>query len=501
MEEFVIGIDQGTTGTFVGLMNPQGEIVRDAYQAHEQLYPGLARVEHDPDEIWRNVCALLNRTIEQAGVEPGSIAGIGIANQGESVILWDAHSGRPLSNIIVWQDTRTQASMDAVLADDGAVKEIQTRTGLRPDAYFSASKIRWLLDNTPEANRLLRSGHLRCGTLDSWLIWNLTAGRSYLTDVSTASRTLLFNLHTLDWDDWLLDFFSIPREILADVVETTGDFGTVSHPDITARDLPILASLVDQPAAMVGQGCLSPGTIKATYGTGCFINLNTGREAIISAHGLLTLVAWQRDGIPTYGLDGGVFSAGANLNWLRDKANLIEGFEEIDPLCRALPDAGGVVWVPAQVGLGAPYWERNVRGAWMGVGLSTERAHLVRAVLDGIALRVAQIIQAMNADSRTPVPRLRADGGLTRNETLMQIQADMLGIPVEVLEDREATARGVCSLAARQTGIWASDESITGQVRVARVYQPASTAEFRQRRLAEFDRAVTALKSWNRAQP
>jgi glycerol kinase len=282
---------------------------------------------------------------------------------------------------------------------------------------------------------------------------------------------------------------------MAEVVETVGDFGTVTHLDIDARGIPILASIVDQPAAMIGQSCLAPGTIKATYGTGCFINYNTGHDAIISANDLLTLVAWQREGVPTYGLDGGVFSAGANLNWLRDRAGLIEDVEEIDRLCRSVPDAGGVIWVPALVGLGAPHWERHVRGAWIGVGLSTGRDHLVRAVLEGIALRVAQIIRAMNADSRTTITRLRSDGGLTRNETLMQIQADVLGIPVEVLEGREATVRGVCSLVARYAGIWDSDEQIEKQVRVARVFHPDSTAADREQRLSEFDRVVSLLKS------
>jgi len=496
MDAFVLGLDQGTTGTFAGIMDPDGAIIAQAYRAHAQNYPATDRVEHDLDEIWRSVCELLGRVIADSGVARSSIAGIGIANQGESVVAWDGHTGAALSPVIVWQDTRTQDWMDRVAADPEAVHAIRTRTGLRPDAYFSASKMRRLLDDTPGIDDLLKAGRVRIGTLDTWLIWKLTGGSTYLTDVSTASRTLLFNLHTLDWDDHLLDLFGIRRELLAQVVETTADFGQVSHPDAAAaREIPIVASLVDQPAAMVGQGCLSPGTIKATYGTGCFINLNTGSEAIVSANGLLTLVAWQRDGVPAYGLDGGVFTAGAGLNWLRDKANLVESVDEIESLCRQVPDSGGALWVPAQVGLGAPHWERRVRAAWLGIGLATERAHLVRAVVEGIALRVAQIVRAMNADLGAAIPRLRADGGLTRSPALMQIQADLLGIPVEVLDDREATARGVCSLAARATGVWDTDDQITNRVRVSRVYEPVATAEFRERRLAEFDGAVSLLKS------
>ncbi len=496
MSEFVIGIDQGTTGTFVGLMDPEGRIVHHAYREHKQHYPGPGKVEHDPNEIWNNVCALFNQVVEQSGIGSEQIAGIGIANQGESVVIWDGRTGRPLSNIIVWQDTRTQKSMNVIRADEGTAREIRMRTGLRTDPYFSASKIRWLLDNTPDAARTLHAGHLKCGTLDTWLIWRLTEGRSYLTDVSTASRTLLFNIHTLKWDDWLLDFFKIPGAILADVVETVGDFGVVSHPDISARGIPILASMVDQPAAMIGQGCLTRHTIKATYGTGCFINLNTGQDAIISDNGLLTLVAWEREGISTYGLDGGVFSAGASLNWLRQKAGLIRDVDEIKALCRSVPDSGGVVWIPAQVGLGAPYWNRDIRGGWIGIGLATERAHLVRAVLEGIALRVAQIIQAMNQDSGTTITRLRADGGLTQNSAMMQIQAEMLGIPVEVLEDQESTVKGVCSLAARKAGMWDSDEPITSHVKVARTYYPTSTQAEREKWLSAFDLAISLLAPW-----
>lgn len=497
MKDFVIGIDQGTTGTYVGLMDSQGDIVRHAYRAHEQIHPRPDHVEHDPEEIWTNVCLLLNQVIEAAPAGAERIAGIGIANQGESVVLWDAHTGHALSNIIVWQDTRTQASMDAAAADAAVSAEIRDRTGLRPDAYFSASKMRWLLEHTPGLDALRAAGRLRCGTLDSWLISKMTGQTRSLTDPSTASRTLLFNIHTLAWDDWLLEFFRIPREVLADVTESTGDCGVTNHPDIAARGLPILTSVVDQPAAMIGQGCLAPGTIKATYGTGCFINLNTGRKAILSEHGLLTLLAWQRDGLPTYGLDGGVFSAGASVNWLHDEAGLISAPAEIDALCGAVPDSGGVIWIPAQVGLGAPYWNRKIRGAWLGVGLATERAHLVRAVLEGIALRVAQIVGAMRLDSGMEITRLRVDGGLTRSAGMMQIQADALGVPVEVLEDDEATARGVCSLTARRAGIWTSDEEIVRRVRVARVFEPPMTAEAREARLAAFDQAVRTLIHWH----
>src|SRR5258708_3308949 len=496
MKKYVLSIDQGTTGTFVALMNQNGETVSKAYKAHSQINPQPDWIEQDPEELWRNACELINQVVREAHAQVGEIAGMGIANQGESVLMWNRQTGQPVYNVLVWQDTRTQAFVEALAADDHVAQEVSRRTGLKLDSYFSASKIRWLLDHVPETRRLLTADRLLCGTLDTWLIWKLTQGRSFVTDVSTASRTLLFNIHSLEWDQWLLELFGIPREILPSILASSADFGVVSHPDLLCRDVPIVASLVDQPAAMIGQGCLSAGQVKATYGTGCFINLNTGSEVIASQHGLLTLLAWKRDESATYGLEGGVFTAAASINWLTDKLHLLTAADALDGLCAEAADSGGAVWIPAQVGLGAPYWERSLRGAWLGLDLSTSRAHLLRAVLEGIAANVVQIVQAMMDDTGLTISRLRADGGLTGSTIMMQIQADLLGFPVEVVSNPEATATGVANLAARATGMWTTDDSILQQVQVGRTYQPTLAEAKRRMHIDRFNEAILHLKAW-----
>jgi glycerol kinase len=497
MKRYILGIDQGTTGTFVAIMNADSQIVASAYRTHQQIYPQTGWVEHAPQELWQNVRDLIQQVIVESRINANDIAGIGIANQGESVMLWDKHTGNPLYNVLVWQDSRTEPEIEVLVANAEYESEVRQRTGLKLDSYFSASKIRWLLDHVPDARSLLMDKRLACGTLDTWLIWKMTQGRSFVTDVSTASRTLLFNIHTLQWDDWLLNLFRIPQDILPTVQASTGDFGTVSHPDLPCRNVPVVASLVDQPAAMVGQGCLSAGQIKATYGTGCFVNLNTGTEVIISQHRLLTMVAWQRDGETTYGLDGGVFTAAASINWMRDHLHFISQSMDIDTLCADVKDSGGAMWIPGQIGLGAPYWSRDIRGAWIGLDLRTNQTHLIRAVLEGIAARVAQIVDAMLDDTGMSIERLQVDGGLTRSKTMMQIQADLLGYPVAVLENPEATAAGVCALAARATGIWQSDQTIQENLKIVQAYEPAISADEREAFLNKFDRAVMHLKAWH----
>ena len=496
MTKYILAIDQGTTGTFVGLMNQDGVTVSKGYKAHAQIYPQTDWVEQDADELWRNACELINQVMRESRVQAGEIAGIGIANQGESVVMWDRQSGQPIYHVLVWQDTRTQAFVDQLAADEGVARQVSQHTGLKLDSYFSASKIRWLLDNIPTASDLAKQGRLLCGTLDSWLIWKLTDGASFVTDVSTASRTLLFNIHTLEWDQWLLDLFGIPRDILAQVRPSTGEFGVVSYSDLLCKGVPIVASLVDQPAAMIGQGCLSPGQVKATYGTGCFINMNTGGDLVASEHGLLTLLAWQRDGTVTYGLDGGVFTAAASINWMKDKLGLLPTAEALDDLCAETDDSGGALWIPAQVGLGAPYWERSIRGAWLGLDLSTTRAQLVRAVLEGIAANVVQIVQAMMDDAKLTISSLRVDGGLTASKMMMQIQADLLGCPIEVVANPEATAIGVSALVARATGLWSSDDMIFRQVQIGQTYQPRLSEDRRRAQMDRFNEAIYHLKAW-----
>ena len=493
MKKLVLGIDQGTTGTFVCLMDDSGAMVGTAYKEHRQIYPQPGWVEQDPLELWDNACELINRVIAESSAA-GEIAGIGIANQGESVMIWDRRTGQPLYNVLVWQDTRTQEAVEQLATDADITREVARRTGLKLDTYFSASKIHWLLENVPEADMLLNAGALLCGTLDTWLIWKMTGGQAFVTDVSTASRTLLFNIHTLEWDERLLNTFQIPREILPKVLPSTGEFGVVTHSELKCRGVPIVASVVDQPAAMVGQGCLNAGQIKATYGTGCFINLNTGAERATSQHGLLTFLAWQRGDQPTYGLEGGVFTAAASVNWLKDNLKFFPTPEALDALCVEVQDSGGALWIPAQIGLGAPYWERTMRGAWLGIDLATTRAHLARAVLEGIAAHVARIAEAMIADTGLAISVLRVDGGLTASQTMMQIQADLLGFPVEVIENKEATASGVCALAARACGLWAADDEIVRRVQIGRRYDPQLSEDQRATHLDRFDRAIQGLK-------
>ena len=409
-------------------------------------------------------------------------------------MLWNRVTGQPLYNVLTWQDTRTEAALAPLAADAEIARGVHERTGLKIDSYFSVSKIRWLLDHCRED---LPLENIACGTLDTWMIWKLTDGQSFVTDVSTASRTLLFNIHTLQWDDWLLDLFNIPRDVLPDVLETAAHFGDVTCAEAACQGVPIVTSLVDQPAAMVGQGCLRSGEIKATYGTGCFINLNTGQQFVDSQRGLLTMLAWQRGQTPTYGLDGGVFTAAASINWLRDGIGLLHPTEDIDRLCADMPDSNGVLWLPAQAGLGAPYWNRHSRGAWLGLELATTKAQLVRAVLEGIAGRVTQIVQAMQADAGISISRLRVDGGLSHSETLMQIQADLLGCPVEALTDAQATARGVCFLVARTVSLWQSDTPILEHIQIGRTYEPMLAADIRAAWLQRFDHALKHLKAWH----
>jgi glycerol kinase len=494
MSRYVIGVDQGTTGTFVELMDETGKFIADAYHAHRQICPQLNWVEHDAMELWHNVVALTNQVIEQAQVPVSAIAGLGLANQGESVVMWDAETGAPLYNVIVWQDTRTQSFVETLARDAAQMESVHARTGLQLDAYFSASKIRWLLQNVPAARDRHHHGKLRCGTLDVWLIWMLTAGQVYRTDPSTASRTLLFNIHTQQWDESLLRLFEVPPDIMPEVVPTTAHFGEVRHPDLLCQGIPIVASIVDQPAAMVGHACLAAGDIKTTYGTGCFINMNTQNQVVSSRHGLLTLLAWKREDTTTYGLDGGVLTAGTTINWLCDRLHLADSPEAIDRLCEGVRE-NSVIWIPAQIGLGPPYWDRALRAAWLGIGLETERAHLVYAVLEGIAIRVAQIVRTMAQETGLTVASLRVDGGLTNNRTLMQLQADLLGFPVEILSDSEATARGVCYLAARQAGMWLDDDMIKRQVIVRDIILPAMAEGDREARFERFDRAIRQLQA------
>ena len=490
MSNFILGIDQGTTSTRACLMvcegSTAGKLTQLSQKSHEQFHPKSDWVEHDAAEIWKNTHQLIEEVLKK---DPhAKIIGIAIANQGETVVLWDRRSGQPLSRAIVWQDTRTKSEMETFAQDRALSQRLTDCTGLRFDAYFSASKIKWLLDHTPGARTLAEQGHVCAGTLDSWLIWNLTQGKSFVTDPSTAARTLLFNIHTLDYEPWILELFDIPRSVLPTVLSE--NFG-ITQGITGLSGVPILASLVDQPAALYGHQCWNAGDMKATFGTGCFVYLNTEQKVAQSSEGLLSTVAWRKTGVTTYALDGGIFAAGSVVNWLRDRLNLISDSSELDSLCNSVSDSGGVICVPALAGLAAPYWNRGARAGWFGMGLETERAHLVRAALEGVAFRVEQVIEAMQRDGGTKPKSLRVDGGLSSSAFLMQTQADLLGIPVEVCEEPEATLLGVCTFAADAIGL-----SVAVQSKAGISYHPKITSEERDTRLKLFAKAVQLTQDW-----
>ena len=496
MRDLVLGVDQGTTSTRARMMDAHGRTLSAAQLSHRQGYPRQGWVEHDAVEIWDNVGRAIADAVEQASAG-ARLAGIGIANQGETVVVWDRESGRPLAPAVVWQDTRTEDEMKALARDATAVARIRATTGLAPDAYFSASKIRWLLDHAPEARALVPRGRLCAGTLDAWLVWKMTAGESFVTDASTAARTLLFDIHALRYDPWLLDLFGLPAEILPVVRASDSHLGTVRGLGPAIDGTPIVAGLVDQPAALFGQACLAAGQAKATYGTGCFVYLNTGGVPRPSTHGLLTTIAWQRGEDATYALDGGVFAAGSVVEWLA-RLGMVADPRDIDALLASGPASSDeVVCVPALAGLAAPYWDRSARAGWLGMGLGSQRADLVRAALEGIACRVTQVIRAMEQDSGSAIESLRVDGGLTACRSLMQMQADLLGIPIEVAADAEATLRGICFLAARACGVWTNDDQVVQSWKAGHVVTPGPASGRRRARLDRFERAVSLVQEWH----
>jgi len=502
----ILGIDQGTSGTRATLVDEDGRVLAHAYRGHVQHCPRPGWVEHDAAEIWRNTCAVIEEAVARAAVT--RVDALAIANPGETVLLFDRDTGQPLHHALVWQDLRVQPDMERRARDKSVARKVAEITGLRLDAYFSAGKIRWLLDNVPAAAPLLAQCRLGIATIDAFLIHRLTGGRSFVTDASTAARTLLFDIRANRYDPWLLELFGVPLEALPDVRDSVGDFGTVSRLSDAIADpiadaiagTPILVGLVDQPAAMIGHACLDEGDIKATYGTGCFVYRNTGERPRPSRQGLLGTIAWRREGKTTYALDGGVFAAGSVLSWLRDGLGLGDTSAALNALASSTADTEGVVCVPALAGLAAPHWDRSARAAWLGMTLATTRAHLVRAAFEGIAARVAQVVGAMEADSGLDVTRLRVDGGLTESSVLMQMQADLLGVPIEVSVEPEATVMGVCYLALTALSCWRDHTEIRERVAArdaaARVYEPSIGRAEREERLARFARAIVLTRGW-----
>jgi glycerol kinase len=492
----VLALDQGTTSSRAIAFGQDGRILAVAQQEFRQIFPRPGWVEHDADEIWSTQRDVASQALAAAGLRAADVAAVGITNQRETTLLWERASGRPVAHAIVWQDRRTASRCDA-LRQAGHEPLFTARTGLLLDAYFSGTKLEWLLDNVAGARKRAERGELAFGTVDSWLAWNLSGGARHVTDVSNASRTLLFDIHALDWDDELLELLRIPRSVLPEVVPSGAVVGHTRCEGLP-DGIPIAGIAGDQQAALFGQACHRPGMAKNTYGTGCFLLMNTGANAAPSANRLLTTVAWQREGTASYALEGSVFIAGAAVQWLRDGLGLVTHASEMDAVAGTVPDAGGVYFVPALSGLGAPYWDPRARGAIVGITRGTSRAHLARATLEAIAFQSAELIEAMSADSGIALTELRVDGGATASNVLMQMQADLLGVPVVRPRITETTALGAAYLAGLATGFWRDEAQIAAMWSRERVFEPTLSRDAAAARLVEWKRAVERSRDWVR---
>ena len=499
-ERLILALDQGTTSSRAIAFGPDGRPVASAQEPFEQRFPAPGHVSHDPEAIWSTQLDVAQRVVREVG-GPARIAAIGITNQRETTIVWDRATGLPIADAIVWQSRITAPACERLRAA-GHEPLFRARTGLPLDAYFSGPKIAHLLDTVPGARARAEAGELAFGTVDSFLLWRLTGGAVHATDVSNASRTLLFDIHRLDWDDELLDLVGVPRAVLPAVRPTSGVFGE-TRPDLIGRAIPIAALAGDQQAATFGQACFRPGQAKNTYGTGAFLLLNTGEEARASSHGLLSTVGWQLapGGPVTYALEGSVFSAGSAVQWLRDGVRAIAAAPDVEALAASVEDTGGVYLVPAFTGLGAPYWDPNARGTIVGITRGTGLAELARATLESIAFQVADVLEAMAADSGEGLRALRVDGGAAANDLLLQLQADLLGVPVERPVVAETTALGAAYLAGLAIGYWREPADIESNWALDRRFEPTMADDRRRSMLHDWHRAVERSRGWVEPSP
>ncbi len=469
--KYILALDQGTSSSRAIVFDHEGNCCSVAQMEFTQYFPQPGWVEHNPMEIWSSEAAVIAEAITKLGVNGLDIAGIGITNQRETTIVWDAETGVPVYNAIVWQDRRTSAFCDS-LKELGLVDKIREKTGLIIDAYFSGTKIKWILDNVPGAREKAEAGKLRFGTVDSWLVWQLTRGDVHVTDVTNASRTMLFNINTLEWDDELLSMLGIPRSMMPAVKSSSEVYG-YTKTTIFAHEVPIAGIAGDQQAALFGQMCTEPGSVKNTYGTGCFLLMNTGTKPILSKNNLLTTVAWKIGAEVSYALEGSIFVGGSVVQWLRDGLGVIRSSSEVEALAASVPDNGGVYFVPALTGMGAPYWDQYAHGVICGITRGTTAAHIARAALEGIAFQTMDIVHAMEKDAGVPLAELKVDGGASRNNLMMQFQADILGARVVRPKVTETTALGAAYLAGLAVGYWSSLEEIKAQWQVERVFRPS----------------------------
>ena len=488
--KYILALDQGTTSSRAIVFDHAGAIRATAQKEFQQYFPRPGWVEHDANEIWATQYGVAIEAMETAGLDPKDIAAIGITNQRETTLVWNRETSEPVGPAIVWQDRRTAGFCDQ-MKRDGLENLIKTKTGLVIDAYFSGSKLRWILDNIPGARADAENGKLAFGTVDSWLIWKLSGGKTHVTDPSNASRTMLYNIRTGEWDEELLDLLKVPRLLLPRVAKSSEVYCRSEH-----LGIPISGIAGDQQAALFGQACHKPGMVKNTYGTGCFMLMNTGTEPVESKQNLLTTVAWRIGDRQEYALEGSIFIAGAVVQWLRDGLGIIKHSADVEKLAASVPDNGGVYLVPAFAGLGAPHWDQYARGSISGLTRGSTAAHIARAALEGIAFQVADVLSAMEADSNIKLAELRVDGGASANNILMQFQADLLGVPVVRPAVRETTALGAAYLAGLAVGFWRDEAEIFAQWRVDRTFEPAMKREQREKLRAQWEKAVTRAKSW-----
>lgn len=495
MEKYIMALDQGTTSSRAILFNKQGEIVHVSQREFTQIFPKPGWVEHDPNEIWSSILAVIAGVLSEKDIKAEQIAGIGITNQRETTVVWDKETGKPVYNAIVWQSRQTADICDELKAK-GYTDFVRRKTGLEIDAYFSGTKVKWILDNVEGAREKAEQGKLLFGTIDTWLVWKLSGGKAHVTDYSNASRTMMFNIHTLEWDQELLDLLTVPRSMLPEVRPSSEIYAKTNPVHFFGQEVPIAGIAGDQQAALFGQACYGEGMAKNTYGTGCFMLMNTGEKAVASEHGLVTTIAWGIDGKVEYALEGSIFVAGSAIQWLRDGLRMFKNAADSEDYATKVDSTDGVYLVPAFVGLGAPYWDQDARGTVVGLTRGTTKEHFIRATLESIAYQTKDVLTAMEADSGIKLKALRVDGGAVKNNFLMQFQSDILNVPVERPKVIETTALGAAYLAGLAVGYWESKEEIAKQWTIDRKFEPKMDEETRTKLYDGWKKAVATARTF-----
>lgn len=494
-KKYIMALDQGTTSSRAILFDEDGKIFHTSQQEFKQYFPKSGWVEHDPEQIWSSILSCIAGVLSEKNVSASQIEGIGITNQRETTVVWDKNTGKPVYNAIVWQSRQT-AEICQELRDAGHADLFRDKTGLLIDAYFSGTKVKWILDNVEGAREKAEAGDLLFGTIDTWIIWKLTNGDVHVTDYSNASRTLMYNIYDLTWDDELLEILTVPKSMLPEVKPSSEVYGHTASKHFFGHEVPIAGIAVDQQAALFGQACFEQGMVKNTYGTGCFMLMNTGEKAVRSEHGLLTTLAWGIDGKVTYALEGSIFVAGSAIQWLRDGLRMFRDSAESEQYAKRVDSTDGVYMVPAFVGLGTPYWDSDVRGAFFGLTRGTTKEHFIRATLESLAYQTHDVLDAMEEDSGIPLERLRVDGGAVKNDFLMQFQSDLLNVPVERPEINETTALGAAYLAGLAVGFWESQEKIAEYWKLDKDFEPKMEKKEASKLIEGWHKAVKAAQAF-----